>query len=74
MTNVLEQMGDFTRIGFELFFVETAVGNFVYDRLNGTLSQYGGSYYSYLDQNDIIRVKPKGRHKIQDYCKDVKVL
>jgi hypothetical protein len=66
--DILEEIGDFTRIGFELFFIETKVGSYVYDRLNNTISQYGGSYYSYLEQNGILKVKFKGKHKIRDYC------
>jgi hypothetical protein len=73
--DILEEIGDFTRIGFELFFVETDKGNYVYDRLANTLSQFGGSYFSYLEQNDILKVKFKGKHKIRDYCGNgVKVL
>ena len=73
--DILEEIGDFTRIGFELFFVETDKGNYVYDRLANTLAQFGGSYFSYLEQNDILKVKFKGKHKIRDYCGNgVKVL
>lgn len=66
--NLLNMIGDFTRIGFELFFVETDVGNFVYDRLNNTLVRYGGSYFSYMNYNNVLKVKFKGKHKIGDYC------
>jgi hypothetical protein len=72
---ILDEIGDFTRIGFELFFVEADKGNYVYDRLANTLSQFGGSYFAYLEQNDILRVRFKGKHKIRDYCGNgVKVL
>jgi len=75
MIELLDIVGDFTLIGFQMFFVETDQGNFVYDRLNNTLSQYGGSYFSYLDNNKILKVKFKGKHKILDYCgNDVRIL
>lgn len=76
MKDVLDETGDFTCVGFELFFIETkTVGNFVYDQLNNTITQYGGSLYSYLKQNDITKSKFRCTHKIRDYCgNDVKVL
>ena len=74
MDDILEEVGDFTRIGFELYFVETKRGNFVWDQLEGTLTIFGGSYFCYMNLNNIMKVKFKGKHVIKDYCKDVKVV
>lgn len=68
MEDIENEVGDFTRIGFELFFVETPKGNFVWDRGKGSFTRYDGTYFNYMDQNKILKVKFKGKHKIKDYC------
>jgi hypothetical protein len=72
--NILDEIGDFTHIGFRLFFVETKRGNFVWDEMTGTLTLFGGSYFCYMDRNKVMKVKFKGKHKIRDYCGSVKVV
>ena len=73
MTDILNKTGDFTRIGFELYFVETDQGNFVWDQMAGTLTLFGGSYFCYMERNNVLKVKFKGKHIIKDYCGKVVV-
>ena len=66
--DILNLIGEFSKIGDFLYFVETQSGNFIYDRVSETLKWCDKSYYAYITLNYIVRIKYKGKHLIKDYC------
>jgi len=70
MNNIINEVGDFTNIGFEFFFVETKVGNFTWSKRDNVFIYYDGSYFKYMKEFNVMKVKFKGKHKIKDYCGD----
>ena len=75
---ILALVGDFTWLWGQEFFVETSVGNFIWNDPDyggdNTFTAFSGSYTDYLKKAGIDFGRDKGRHVISDYCGDQIVL
>lgn len=70
----LNLVGDFTwSFGVE-FFIETSIGNFVWEDPdyggNNTIRKYNGDFISWLRKSNIPLGRDKGKHIIKEYCGD----
>ena len=68
MIDLTDVSGDFYRINYDVYFIESAVGNFVWNVVEQQLVAYYGSYFGYLNESKLIKGKYFGRHKVLEYC------
>ena len=66
--------GDFYRINFDVYFVESPKGNYVWNVQEHQLVVFNGSYFNYLNDNHLIKAKYFGYHKLLEYCDNPEVV
>jgi hypothetical protein len=75
LNQILEEVGEFSKVADALFFVETKNGNFIWDTSSNTLTPEHRNYYRYLSDFVITKTRYRGKHKLSEYCgMDVKVI
>jgi hypothetical protein len=68
--SLLDEVGEFSKIGDLTFFIETGRGNFIWNMIDNVLIACNDSYYEYLYKNCITKVKYKGKRQIKAFCGD----
>jgi hypothetical protein len=69
-----QTVGEFVWLFSYEFFIETAIGNFIWKdpdyNGDGSIRKYDGNLKQYLQKTHIPFGRDKGKHLIGDYCGD----